>query len=93
MSALCLLKQVDVFSIRNVISYGTVASSQLHIPVLPFACVEEHTVVLPAVLIPMLLSAVTGEKKDEWVARGSANAPLLLPTILLMQLATTVNFA
>jgi hypothetical protein len=48
---------------------------------------------LPTILISVLLATISGEEKNERMARGSANAPLLLPTILLMQLATTVNLA
>jgi hypothetical protein len=60
-------KEVEVFSIVNMVPYGGIPPDKRHIALLSFARIEEESIRRPAIRIAMLFATLSREQQDELV--------------------------
>lgn len=81
---------MKVLSLALVITNGRVSPRERHVTDLSFAGVSESAVRCPTVTVAELFAILTGEQKNDRVPCGSADAPLLLTTVSLMEITFPV---
>jgi hypothetical protein len=91
MRAVGLLEEMEVLSVARVVSDRTIPLYKVHISSLALSCIEKETVSLPSVLITMLCAILPSKEEDDRELRGGANATLLLPAKLAMELTAPID--
>lgn len=80
---------MEVLARRGVVPNCCIATDPRHVPVLALAAVtKDLSVVVPPVSVAILLSAGSGEEKDDGKPCGGAYAALPLTPLSLMQVPT-----
>jgi hypothetical protein len=79
-----LLKKMERFAIRTVITDSSIPPDPLHVTFLTLSGVPEGSIWLHAVMVAVLFASVTGEQENERFCLRCADATLTLPTELVV---------
>jgi len=85
-----LFKEVEIFSIPGMVTDSLVATREFHVSKLAFPRVVEDLIRVPAVVIPVWLTASREEQDIRTVLRRR-NPALLLASMLRMNIAALVD--